>query len=281
MAFYPNLSSLSDNSCIATAFQSHCLPAALNINDINSSSSSDNSYLGVNFMTDPNVKAIECSLKNLQLPYRITEITPGDGNCFFHALISQLHHQEDYTFENHLQLRKKLVSYVANNATLNANSVFKWAKKLYIKEKRLKKETYKTAWEKILANMNQSGTWVDDIFILACANFLERIIKLTSDKHTLNHPWNSIEPFKKPNQWTFPDLNMVEHIQTNSQCSDFVSESSTALNINDINMISSSDNSCIESPFQSHSLLPPLNIIDINQTSTSHSNNINLPISSI
>ena len=305
-----NLSSLSDNSCIATAFQSHCLPAALNINDINSSSSSDNSYLGVNFMTDPNVKAIECSLKNLQLPYRITEITPGDGNCFFHALISQLHHQEDYTFENHLQLRKKLVSYVANNATLNANSVFKSAKKLYIKEKRLKKETYKTAWEKILANMNQSGTWVDDIFILACANFLERIIKLTSDKHTLNHPWNSIEPFKKPNQWTFPltlaiiphthfqsivpkeiftttclgcgkrDLNMVEHIQTNSQCSDFVSESSTALNINDINMISSSDNSCIESPFQSHSLLPPLNIIDINQTSTSHSNNINLPLSS-
>jgi len=200
------------------------------------------------------IKDIQGSLEFLQLPYEISEVTPGDGNCFFHAIISQLHFQNDYTFDNHLQLRKKLVLYMATNARLNENPYFKVAKEIYIEEKRIGNETDKITWQRLLNHMNKSGTWIEDIFINGCASFLDRTIKITSNTQTIIFPWHSIDPLEKSKKWRFPltlatiphihfqsivpkkvctstclgcgklDLNMVEHIKIRSQCSDFVSE---------------------------------------------------------
>ena len=56
------------------------------------------------------------------LNVRAGDITPGDGNCFYHALLQQIHRFETSEslipltpIQNHLQLHRMICQYIQDN----------------------------------------------------------------------------------------------------------------------------------------------------------------------
>jgi hypothetical protein len=152
----------------------------------------------------------------LNLPYTIVEATPADGNCFFHAVMQNIRNDSNYSFRNHLDLREQLVDFVSSNAELRANPVFRDARKVYVQEHKRPLENFEMAWQRLLHEMRQAGTWVADVFILCSAMFLKRNIFITSGQQTRNFPWLAFESNAVMTEWKAPiTMAMIpnEHFQ--------------------------------------------------------------------
>ncbi|MDP3560626.1 MAG: AAA family ATPase [Legionellaceae bacterium] len=97
---------------------------------------------------------IEQVQNNLLLPGDLVE-TLGGGNCFFHALASELRRKEIDKTATHENLRERGIKYLENNRQfLNE----------YIEEDQI---------EKYLGDMRQDGTWAESSIIPALAAMLD------------------------------------------------------------------------------------------------------------
>ena len=132
---------------------------------------------------------IALGLPRNRLPFVCDNPTPGDGNCFFHAILQQLIRESDNRFNSHIVLRQQLVEYVANEELLQANETYCVARTVYIEERRRDGESVDAAWVRLLYLMGQDGIWVEDVFILCMALFLRRRICLTSVHSSQHNPW--------------------------------------------------------------------------------------------
>ena len=151
------------------------------------------------------VPTFEQVLHNFALPYHLDQPTPGDGNCYFHAILQQLHHYNDTTYSSHTQIRHELVSFVAKlyERTLREpneadNASVSSVIKAYIHTQMHDQETDEQTWHRLLTEMATENTWVQDIFISLTCQFLERSVFITSHTQSRQHPWLKF-PFTSSN----------------------------------------------------------------------------------
>ena len=130
----------------------------------------------------------EALIRN-RLPYVCDDPTTGDGNCFFHGVLQQLCRENENRFANHMDLRRQLVEFVANDGHLQENDTYCVARTVYIEERMLEGESVDAAWLRLLHLMGCDGTWIEDVFILCMAMFLRRRVCLTSVNSTPRNPW--------------------------------------------------------------------------------------------
>lgn len=120
------------------------------------------------------------------------EITPGDGNCFYHAILQQIHRFEEIDSmisltptPTHLQLRQIVCEYVRNNQ----NEI------RYICEYREFYDTtiqyeYNLSWNDFLNQQMNNGVYATELFIKTAAVLLGCKIHITSEMCTTTHPYN-------------------------------------------------------------------------------------------
>ena len=163
------------------------------------------------------VPRVEQCLHDFQLPFVVRDITAGDGNCFFRAIIQCMRDHNDQTFNDHMHVRKELVHFIATNRLLQQNEQFRVARLHMISQKRKENEMPGMTWTRILFDMSQNGTWAEDLFITCTAQFLHRDIKITSCQQSRQFPWLTFKPIVQPLVWK-PPLTLAMIPQVHFQC---------------------------------------------------------------
>ena len=145
------------------------------------------------------VNTINAQLRTFQLPFVCGQPTPGDGNCFFHAIVDQLQRQDvkqsiigDPQQYTHLTLRASVVNFMETNAEFNNDEMIQMQKMVLIQDTQRPGETEENTWLRYLSSMKLLGTWADSLAILATALFLQKNIFLTSCEQREKDPWNAI-----------------------------------------------------------------------------------------
>ena len=148
------------------------------------------------------------SVRRLNLPFELDEITEGKGDCFPLAVIAQCRRTEIFS-----QLTKSVQAIITgNNPTLLRNAV-----KFFIENSQERKiQEFKKNYEEVLAKLDnrcwkeywkvmcRQFEWVDQIFIQATAWFLNHDIFIITTTSTRENPYIVIEgkgtsgDFKRP-----------------------------------------------------------------------------------
>ncbi len=139
----------------------------------------------------PRVKAV---LSRSNLPFKYKNATPGDGNCFFHAIIDQLQRQDMqgtishnilHYCHNHTTLRKAVVSFIRTDIELKSSENFNNLKLVAMEE------YGSSSFESYLTSMSQDGTWADTLTIYSTSIFLKKDISLAVDSRPGADPWQT------------------------------------------------------------------------------------------
>ena len=148
------------------------------------------------------------SVRRLNLPFELDEITEGKGDCFPLAVIAQCRRTE--IFNNLTKPVQAIIT--VNNPTLLRNAV----KSFMENSQESKIEEFKKNYEEVLAQldnrcwkeywkvMSRQFEWVDHIFIQATAWFLNHDIFIITTTSTRENPYIFIEgkgpsgDFKRP-----------------------------------------------------------------------------------
>ena len=131
---------------------------------------------------------------NVGLYVELDEITPGDGNCFYHVVIQQLHRPEidrqlahDFIQLNHELLRRS----VCTEYKIFYQSV-------------LSGGLDNMSWEAFV-QQNRVGTYATELFIKTIAVYIGVDVLITSENHTEEQPyanvtstWNDDSPNDSP-----------------------------------------------------------------------------------
>ena len=169
------------------------------------------------------LETIENVLKKLSLPYVLDKPTPGDGNCFFHAVIAQMSRASVARFlpdrvkhiDSHLLLRKHVVQFMRDNDSFNSLESIKIMKVLLCEDFGKIGETPEAAWSRYLSEMSKQSCWAETLTIVGTAVFLQVNIHLVSKEQSKLHPWNKISCFHETN---CPPLTIAyipqEHFQS-------------------------------------------------------------------
>ena len=118
------------------------------------------------------------------LPYYCKNDTEADGNCFFHAIVDQLKNPEiaasisdrasHIDLSSHLAIRRAVVDFCRYNNDLQETDFPTW-KDNFLAEEKQKSHFFglhnDIIWRMWLENMEKSGTWVEEIFVLTTALF--------------------------------------------------------------------------------------------------------------
>ncbi|XP_057310732.1 uncharacterized protein LOC130648690 [Hydractinia symbiolongicarpus] len=166
-------------------------PGPFNNNDIDFQISLQESY-ATHLLNQPNsadhIVAYARSIGLSNITYR--ELTIGDGNCFYRAVVQQLNRPEirqivspELHFQNHLQLRAAVVKFVRKNSNL---SIFQNNRDFL--------SISPEEWERDLQIQSRSTVDVVEIFIRAASIMLGVNILITSDTSTAIHPYTLISP---------------------------------------------------------------------------------------
>ena len=107
--------------------------------------------------------------------------TPGDGNCFYHAVIEALSVTNKPYVGNHKQSRTEIVSFVDNNRGLDF--IQNWERTI-LDEKLCD----------VIAQQYQSGTFANELFIRATAIKLQLAILCTKEDSTEQYPYDIFLP---------------------------------------------------------------------------------------
>lgn len=109
------------------------------------------------------------------------EITPGDGNCFYHAIVQQLRRREiqqlippQLHFQDHFQLRTAVVNFVRQNNDAPVCSNHRMFMTLTNEQ-----------WEIMLQNQSQPSIYVDEVFIRAIYVIYRTLPIITINYHTV------------------------------------------------------------------------------------------------
>ena len=158
---------------------------------------------------------IAAGVIRLGLPYVPDDPTPGDGNCFFHAVMQQLQRESDCPFISHLDLRRKLVEFVANDEQIRENEGYRVSREQYIQNHMIDGESSDATWMRCLDQMSQDGVWAEDLFITSMAIFLKRRICLTSNNQSVRNPWIVFNGETGPvEMWKSPlTIGMVPNVE--------------------------------------------------------------------
>ena len=170
-------------------------------------------------MMDSPKHAIEAMdiVQRYNLPFKIINDTEGDGNCYYRMISDQIQYNEGIMStvsddvkqigHSHLALRHAIVNYCETNVELSQNENFQISKQIYIEENKLKNESHKAAWQRLLQLMRKDGTYAEDIFIEASAIFLKKDIKYLTDNN--NDPMGRWSTISGGDHVSSPPLTMV------------------------------------------------------------------------
>ncbi len=127
-----------------------------------------------------------------KIPFSCTKVTPGDGNCFFHAIVDQLERSDIINTlpenildccKDHFKLRQSIVSFIRTNENLRASPNFQNLKIVALTE------SGQSSFEEYLYNMEKAGIWADSLIIYCTSKYLEKNISLAVDSRPPHDPW--------------------------------------------------------------------------------------------
>ena len=124
------------------------------------------------------------------------DITPGDGNCFYYALLQQIHRFETMEslihltpIPNHLQLRRMICQYIQENQ--NEIRYIREYRELYTN---VLQYEYNLFWDDFLIQQMCNGVYATELFIKVAAVLLGCHIHITSELCTETNPYNIVTP---------------------------------------------------------------------------------------
>ena len=120
-----------------------------------------------------------------ELPFKLDQITIGDGNCFPRAIVqqSQRNPVKDYlrsrqaNFRTYMELKKGVCQFMLKESNVPMLQEFKVRFEARQVEARLRGESADT-WNQYWMKMEKDGEWVDAVFVQATAWYLYSDIHL-------------------------------------------------------------------------------------------------------
>ena len=140
------------------------------------------------------LREVQTIIDRSRIPFICGPPTPGDGSCFFHAVMDQISlprvrdtlPQRAANIYDYRALRNRCHEFMANCWVLHQDEGFKL----------LKSGVEETeSWEAYLKRMLNTATYADTLFTWCTAVFLGKTIMLASDSEltTPRHPWTPVE----------------------------------------------------------------------------------------
>ena len=170
----------------------------------NQPSSSGSEATGTTQSDQPSLfdKCME-SVRKHHLPFKVLNITPAFGDCFFQAIFDQIQNNEAIrstvsesarNCQSHLELRRGLINFIRHNSpALNENDGILASKLAYINEPQYVRDLHmqdqneEQRWETCLSNMSQPEVWAKDIFIALMPLYLEKDICIAATAYEHNN----------------------------------------------------------------------------------------------
>ena len=136
------------------------------------------------------------TVRRLQLPLKLDDITEGKGNCFPLSILAQGRRVEIY---NNLKPRAKTII-DQNNPTLLRKEIGNFMMQSRHSKIQIYKEKYEAvlamiddrSWQEYWELMSRNYEWVDYIFIQATAWYLNHDILIITTASTDDHPYLTI-----------------------------------------------------------------------------------------
>ena len=121
----------------------------------------------------------------------LDEITPGNGNCFYHAVIQQLHRPEIDIYLTHgfIQLNHELLRRSVCTSVHEGESSITYIqeyKKIY--QSVLSSDFDNMSWEAFVKQQSRIGTYATELFIKATAVYIGVDVLITSENCTEEQP---------------------------------------------------------------------------------------------
>ena len=144
------------------------------------------------------VNIVTNNARRVGLHVHADEVTPGDGNCFYHAILQQLqrseivaeHHPSHLNLNplpTYLELRAAICEYVQQNQ--NSIPYIQQYHTFYINELY---EEYNMTWDNFLIEQTHSGVYATELFIKTTTVLVGINICITSEYCTQQHPYNIV-----------------------------------------------------------------------------------------
>ena len=133
----------------------------------------------------PLAQKIEETIRQTELPFKLDEVTIGDGNCFTRAVLQQcqrnpvknyLRNRQVY-LRNYMELKKNVCQFMLKESNVPMLREFKVRFEARQGEARSRGEHAHT-WNQYWMTMTKDGEWVDAVFVQATAWYLYSDIHL-------------------------------------------------------------------------------------------------------
>ena len=133
----------------------------------------------------PLAQQIEETIRQTELPFKMDEITIGDGNCFTRAVLQQCQRNpvknylrsRQLNFVNYMELKMNVCQFMLKENNVPMVREFKVRFEARQGEARLRGEHAHT-WSQYWMTMAMDGEWVDAVFVQATAWYLYSDIHL-------------------------------------------------------------------------------------------------------
>ena len=133
----------------------------------------------------PLAQQIEEIIRQTELPFKLDDITVGDGNCFTRAVLQQCQRNpvKNYlrsrmvNLRNYMELKKNVCQFMMKESNVPMLREFKVRFEARQGEARLRGEHAHT-WNQYWMTMAKDGEWVDAVFVQATAWYLYSDIHL-------------------------------------------------------------------------------------------------------
>ena len=127
----------------------------------------------------PLAQQIEETIRQTELPFKMDEITIGDGNCFTRAVLQQCQRNpvknylrsRQLNLGNYMELKKNVCQFMLKESNVPMLREFKVRFEARQGEARLRGEHAHT-WNQYWMTMAKDGEWVDAVFVQATAWYL-------------------------------------------------------------------------------------------------------------
>ena len=128
---------------------------------------------------------IEEIIRKTELPFKLDEITVGDGNCFTRAIFQQCQRNpvknylrsRQVNLRNYMEVKNNVCQFMMKESNIPMLREFKVSFEARQREARLRGEHAHT-WNKYWMTMAKDGEWVDAVFVQATAWYLYSDIHL-------------------------------------------------------------------------------------------------------
>ena len=133
----------------------------------------------------PLAQQIEEIIRQTELPFKLDEITVGDGNCFTRAILQQCQRNpvknylrsRQVNLRNYMELKNNVCHFMMRESNVPMLREFKVRFEARQGEARLRGEHAHT-WNQYWMTMAKDGEWVDAVFVQATAWYLYSDIHL-------------------------------------------------------------------------------------------------------